>query len=132
MAEPKKGPSQRQLRIGEEIRHAISDILFRNEIHNPLLESVSITVSEVRISPDLKNATVFVEPLAGSGNPSKLIAMLNEQTTPIRKLLGKHLILRYSPKLHFKRDTSFESANRVNELLNRPEVLRDVLDEKPE
>jgi ribosome-binding factor A len=125
MMESKKQPSQRQLRVGEEIRQAISQIFAHGETHIPLLDSGSITVSEVRISPDLKNATVFVMPLAGS-NKEAVIKALAEHTTHIRLLVGKRVILRHTPKLWFKLDTSFEVASRINVLLNSDRVKQDV------
>ncbi|MCI5050232.1 MAG: 30S ribosome-binding factor RbfA [Rickettsiales bacterium] len=122
----KKAPSQRQLRVGEEIRHAISEVLSRGETHLPELDGYSITVSEVRISPDLKNATVYVSPLAGERG-EEMVEALNKAVGAIRRIMNKKIVLKYSPKLFFKYDRSFESANRVNVLLNQPEVRRDVV-----
>jgi ribosome-binding factor A len=110
-------PSQRQLRVGEEIRAAIAQIFMHGETHVPMLDSGSITVSEVRISPDLKNATVYVMPLAGA-HKEAIMTALKDQAGHIRKLLGRHVILRHLPRLFFKLDTSFEVAGRINELLN--------------
>ena len=125
VAQPAKQPSQRQLRVGEEVRQALSNIFMHGETHEPLLDSGSITVSEVRISPDLKNATVFVMPLAG-GNKDEVLEALSENAPRIRKLMNRHVVLRYSPKLFFKLDTSFENANRINMLLNSERVQKDV------
>lgn len=122
----KRAPTQRQLRVGEELRHAISDVLRRGETHDPALESISITVSEVRISPDLKNATAYVTPLAGGEEAESVVELLNHAAPNIRKVMNKKVVLKYSPKIYFKLDRSFDEANRVNELLNRPEVARDV------
>ena len=124
--EGKKMPSQRQLRVGEEIRHALADIMIRGELHDPMIDGISITVSEVRISPDLKNATVYVTPLAGNANVEQVIARLNDKSALLRQLVNKRIILRYSPRLFFKQDRSFDEANRVNQLLNSPDVLRDI------
>lgn len=125
-----KAPSQRQLRVGEELRHVVSGLLFRNELHDPDLERLSITVSEVRISPDLKNATAYVTPLAGGQDGDKIVEKLNQLAPSLRRLLGKNLTLRYVPKLYFKLDRSFEAAGRVNALLSSDAVRRDVI--KPE
>lgn len=122
----KRPPSQRQLRVGEEVRHALSEVFFRGETHAPQLDGVSITVSEVRISPDLKNATAYCTPLAGSGDVDSIIHALNELAPQIRKQMNKRIVLKYSPKLYFKLDKSFDAANRINLLLQKPEVQRDV------
>ena len=118
-------PSQRQLRVGEEIRSALAQVFAHGETHIPTLDSASITVSEVRISPDLKNATVFVMPLAGS-QKDVVMQTLADQATNIRQLMNKRIVLRYSPKLYFKLDISFENANRINELLNTERVKADL------
>ena len=118
-------PTQRQLRVGEEIRNAIAQIFVHGETHIPVLDSASITVSEVRISPDLKNATVFIMPLAGS-QKNVVMQALADQATHIRQLMNKRIVLRHSPKLYFKLDISFENANRINELLNSERVQADL------
>lgn len=118
-------PSQRQLRVGEEIRTAIAYVFAHGETHIPLLDSASITVSEVRISPDLKNATVYVMPLAGSQKDA-VMQTLADQATHIRQLMNRRIALRHSPKLYFKLDISFENANRINELLNSERVKADL------
>ena len=123
----KKPPSQRQLRVGGEVRHAVSSILMRNEIHDPAFEKVSITVSEVRISPDLKNATVYVAPLAGQDKPEPLIERLNQASAAIRKIMNRHVALKYSPKLYFKLDKSFDSAGKILQILQSDRVREDVL-----
>ena len=123
---PKKGgASQRPLRVGEEIRHAIADILLRGEVHAIDLFGASITVSEVRVSPDMKNATVFIMPLAGEQKKEKLEA-LKVASPEIRYLVSKKVKLRYMPKLHFALDNSFEEAERINKLLKQPAVARDL------
>lgn len=122
-----KTPNQRPLRVGEEIRHAISEILLRGEVHSIDLFGASITVSEVRVSPDMKNATVFIMPLAGEQKEERLEAM-KVAAPEIRYLASKRLKLRYMPKLHFSLDNSFEEAARINSLLSKPEVARDLTD----
>lgn len=121
----KRPPSQRQLRVGEEIRAALAMIFAHGEIHHPVLDSASITVSEVRISPDLKNATAFVMPLAG-GNKEAVMAALAESAPRLRGLVSRKIILRTSPRISFKLDTSFEEANRINMLLNSERVRADI------
>lgn len=111
-----RAPSQRQLRVGEAVRGALAQIFAHGETHIPVLDSASITVSEVRISPDLKNATVFVMPLAGAGKEA-VMAALKEHHGQVRRLMNDKIVLRYSPKLFFKLDTSFEVASRINTLL---------------
>jgi ribosome-binding factor A len=119
------GPSQRQLRVGEELRHALSAILARRDFRDPVLQSANVTVTEVRISPDLKNATVFIMPLAGEHSP-ETIAALHRGAAFIRGLVAKEVPLRYVPVLDFRLDTSFEHASRIDALLHRPDVARDL------
>ena len=118
-------PSQRQLKVGEELRNALAQVLTRGEAHDPVLDAASITVSEVRISPDLKNATAYVMPLAGS-NKELVMDTLRTSAGRLRTLMSKHVVLRYTPKLFFKLDVSFENANRINELLNSERVKADL------
>jgi ribosome-binding factor A len=127
MLTAKKPPTQRQLKVGEEIRHAVAIVLMRNETHDPTLESLSITVSQVRISPDLKNASVYVSPLGSHANAEVVVQRLNQAAPALRKAAGRRLHLRYLPKLFFKLDKSFEVAGRINSLLlNDPIIRRDV------
>lgn len=120
-----RAPSQRQLRVGEEIRSALAQIFAHGETHNPVLDHASITVSEVRISPDLKNATAYVMPLAGSNKDTVMVA-LQENASRLRGMVTRKIILRTSPRIAFKLDTSFEEANRINLLLNSERVKQDV------
>ena len=115
----------RNLRVGEEIRHALADIFMRGESNAPELFGATITVSEVRVSPDLKNATAFVMPLGGK-NKEELLEVLRVASPEIRYLVSKRVKLRHAPRIHFTLDTSFEEAQRINELLNKPEVARDI------
>ena len=121
----KRGPSQRQLRVGEEIRNALAMIFAHGETHNPVLDGSSITVAEVRISPDLKNATAYVMPLAGS-NKELVLNALKENASRLRGMVARKIILRTSPRIVFKLDDSFEVAGRINELLNSDRVRADV------
>ncbi|HLS58369.1 MAG TPA: 30S ribosome-binding factor RbfA [Paracoccaceae bacterium] len=118
-------PSQRQLRVGELIRRTLAEILQRGETGDPELESVSITVSEVRISPDLRHATAYVMPLGG-GNAAGVIKALNRNRAVIRRIVTHDVNLRYSPEIGFSVDTSFEQADRTRALLESDAVRRDL------
>jgi ribosome-binding factor A len=122
---PAKGPSQRQLRAGELIRHALVDILQREDLRDPDLEGVIVTVSEVRTSPDMKHATAFVAPLGG-GDGAKTAKALQRCAGFLRGCLGRQIELRFTPELHFEPDLSFDEATRMNALLADPKVRRDV------
>jgi ribosome-binding factor A len=117
--------SQRQLRVGEELRHALSSILSRGELRDPHLTDVSLTVTEVRISPDRKNATAFVVPLGG-GELQSVIDALNHAAGFLRSQLGREVQLRHTPGLSFQADHSFDEAARINALLHHPRVAQDV------
>ncbi len=120
-----KAPSQRQLRVAEEIRHVLAGVFLRGEIRDPELAGVSITVTEVRISPDLKHATAFVTRLGRSDIGEKLPA-LRRAAPFLRGQLAHALKLRYAPNLSFQADTSIDYAAHVDELLRAPEVARDL------
>jgi ribosome-binding factor A len=124
-ATPERGAGQRQLRVGEELRHALSKILRQGQCRDPALENASITVTEVRISPDLRNATAFVMPLAGT-NATEIIAGLKRSAGFLKGLLARAVPLRNTPDLTFALDSSFEQADRISALLARPEVARDL------
>ncbi|NBX03375.1 MAG: 30S ribosome-binding factor RbfA [Alphaproteobacteria bacterium] len=123
--EKKSSGVQRNLRVGEEIRHALADIFLRGECHSPNLMSASITVSEVRVAPDLKNATAFVMPLAGR-NKEELLESLKMASPELRHLVSKRVKLRYTPKLFFQLDSTYDEAQKINNLLLKPEVIRDI------
>jgi len=112
-----KAPSQRQLRVGEEVRHVLARVIERGELHDPELADVPVTVSEVRISPDLKNATAFVSPLGG-GDADPLVEALSRAAPFLRRRVGQEMNLKYVPALSFQPDQSFDEAQRINELLN--------------
>jgi ribosome-binding factor A len=118
-------PSQRQLRVGEEIRHALSRIFMRGELHEPALGGADITVSEVRVSPDLKAATVFVLPLGGT-NTADVMAGLRRAAPAVRARLAREVELRFLPRLQFEADQSFDAASRIDALLHDPAVARDL------
>lgn len=124
-ASSSKGPSQRQLRAGELIRHALVDILAHEDLRDPDLDGVSITVSEVRASPDLKHANVFVAPL-GKGDAAKTAKALNRCARFLRGRLGKEIELRYTPELHFLPDETFDEADHIGALIRRADVARDL------
>lgn len=119
------GPSQRQLRVAEVIRRALSDVLARGEVHDPELSHVSITVSEVRCAPDLRHATAFVLPLGGV-NTEGVLAALTRNRGEIRRLVTAQIDLKHSPQLSFQPDTSFDRMDRTRELLSQPGVRRDI------
>jgi ribosome-binding factor A len=112
-----KGPSQRQLRVGETLRHALSDILFREDFFDPDLENVSITISEISISPDLSNARVYTMPLGGV-NVEVVLPALNRLAPKIQSMVAQRVHLRRAPRLKFLLDESFENAARMNVLFN--------------
>jgi ribosome-binding factor A len=120
-----KGPSQRQLRAGELVRHALVDILAREGFRDPALESVMISVTEVRPSPDLRSAKVYVAPLGG-GDAKALAAALNKTAGFLRGRLGREIDMKFTPELHFHADNSFDTASQVDQLLARPEVQQDL------
>lgn len=120
-----KKASQRQLRVGEEIRHVLAGIFMRGECYDPDVANASITVSEVRISPDLKNATAYVMPLGGL-NQQGVLDALGRNAPILRKLVSDQMKLRYAPKIHFRLDDSFDEAYRIEKLLKAPEVARDL------
>ncbi len=122
---PVREPSQRQLRAGELVRHALVDILARGELRDPDLKGVSVTVTEVRASPDLRNATVFCAPLGG-GDVRAVAEALNRAKAFIRGRLGREIELKFTPNLSFEPDISFDEADHVTELLRRPDVARDL------
>jgi len=119
-------PSQRMLRVGEQVRAAITQVLQRGEVRDDLLEKTVISVSEVRMSPDLKIATAYVTPL-GLPDHEAVIAALNRNAKFIRGRLGGQLRqMKYMPEVRFKDDTSFENFRKIDELLKSPEVQRDL------
>ncbi|MGD9741142.1 MAG: 30S ribosome-binding factor RbfA [Dongiaceae bacterium] len=120
-----QGPSQRQLRIGEELRHVLMEILARGELRDPVLAGAQITVTEVRISPDLKNATAFVVPFAG-GDAAALAKALGHAAPFLRRQLADQMRLQFVPQLRFEPDRSFDQAERIDRLLRDPQVARDL------
>lgn len=119
------GPSQRQLRVGELIRRALSDILMQGKIHDPDLNRISVTVSEVTASPDLKIATAYVCPLGGKGGEG-LIALLAKNKSEIRRSISKKLTLKYTPDLRFRIDETFDRMDETRRLFSQENVKRDL------
>ncbi len=119
------GPSQRQLRVGEEMRHALARIFERGDLRDPALRDANLTVTEVRVSPDLKHATAFVMPLAGR-QADEVMAALKRSASFLRTAVARAVTLRLAPSLAFELDASFEQASRIDALLHRPEVARDL------
>ena len=120
-----KAPSQRQLRVGEEIRHSLAWILERDEIHDPGLAGIVVTITEVRISPDLRNATVFIMPLGGVDLSGVLKAM-NRAAPFFRRMLGRKIKLRRLPNINFEADYTFREVAHIENLLKSPPVARDL------
>ena len=119
------GPSQRQLRVGELIRRALSDILMQGTIHDPDLNRISVTVSEVTASPDLKIATAYVCPLGGQGEED-LIALLAKNKSEIRRSISKKLTLKYTPDLRFRIDETFDRMDETRRLFSQENIKRDL------
>ena len=125
----RSGPSQRQLRVAEEIRHVLASALMRGELRDPALMDVSVTISEVRISPDLKNATVFSLPLGGA-KVDDVLKGLNRSAPFLRAQVGAAMQLRHVPALTFVEDKSFDAAHHIEELLKSEKVARDLKAER--
>ena len=123
------GPSQRQLRVGETIRRALSDVLARGDVHDVDLNRMSITVGEVRTSPDLKIATAYVLPLGGRGQ-DEVIELLARNKSELRRLVAKKLALKFAPDLRFRLDQTFDRMDETRRMLNQEVVRRDA--EAPE
>lgn len=121
-----KGPSQRQLRVGELIRRTLADLLNRGEIHDPALNAMSITVGEVSVSADLKVATVYVMPLMGSVPVEDVIAALARNKGEIRHRVVQGMTLRYAPELRFRPDETFDRLDETRRLFANPAVRRDL------
>lgn len=119
------GPTQRQLRAGENIKHLLVEILARGEIHDPALRDVSVTVGEVRMSPDLKHANVFVAPLA-EGDAKAIALALDKAASFLRNKIATKLDAKFTPKLKFIPDTSYDFAVKIDELLANPKVAQDL------
>jgi len=129
--ERSRAPSVRQLRVGEEIRHCLAAVLSRGELRDPDLRGVSVTVSEVRVSPDLRNATAFVMPLGGE-RPGEVIEALDRAAPFLKRQIGREVQLRHMPNLTFRRNETYDEATRIDTILRSSDVARDLDSEAPE
>jgi len=123
--------SPRQLRVGELVRHALAEMLSRGDIHDPVIEGHMITVPEVRMSPDLRLATIYVMPLGGRDEAAVLAALENNKRY-MRGEIARRINLKFAPDIRFRIDERFDEAERINKLLHTPEVQRDLGGEKDE
>ena len=120
-----RSPSQRVLRVGELIRHALADMLTRGEVHDPVIEGHMITVPEVRMTADLRVATIYVMPLGGR-DVNEVVAALERNKRYLRGEIARRVNLKFAPDLRFRADERFEEAERIEKLLRTPEVQRDL------
>src|SRR6516164_7388845 len=120
-----QGPSQRQLRVGEMLRHALADVLRDNDIRDPELGGVSVTITQVKPSPDMRYATVYCEPLGGV-NAKAIVAALNRHKGFLRGEMGHRIAMKFTPDLRFVEDESFAEAQKIETILKSPEVQRDL------
>lgn len=123
--EPAKGPTQRSLRAGEVVRHALAEILARGEIHDPVIAAHLITVPEVRMSPDLRMATAYILPLGGH-DAAVVLAALERNKRYLRGEIARRVSLKFAPDIRFRIDRRFDEAERVERLLRSPQVRRDL------
>lgn len=117
--------SVRVLKVGERVRHVLSELLTRQEVHDDTLNGHSVSVTEVRMTPDLRNATVFVKPLLGTEEEA-VVTALRQNTAYFQREVAKRLGLKFAPRLQFKADESFDEADRIERLLSDPRVARDL------
>jgi ribosome-binding factor A len=125
-----KGKSVRLLRIGEQVRHALAELLSRQEIRDPVLEAHIISVSEVRVSPDLRHAICFVMPLGG-GDAEPVLKALREHSRYIRGEIARRLATKYTPDLQFRLDESFDAGAKIDAILRNPRIARDLAPDAP-
>ena len=129
--EPSAGGSQRQLRVGELIRHEVAEMLSRGDVHDPVIEAHMITVPEVRMSADLRLATIYVMPLGGR-NEEDVLDALERNKRYMRGEIARRVNLKFAPEIRFRIDERFDEAERIEKLLRTPEVRRDLAGEKDE
>ena len=129
--EQSAGGSQRQLRVGELIRHELAEMLSRGDIHDPVVEAHLITVPEVRMSPDLRLATIYVMPLGGR-DEKKVVEALERNKRYVRGEIARRVNLKFAPEIRFRADERFDEAERIEKLLRTPAVQRDLDGEKDE
>ena len=121
-----QGPSQRQLRAGELIRHALVEVMRVEELQDENMQGISVTITQVRLSPDLRNAMVFIEPLGGGDKADVVVKSLNRHAKFLRGRLGSGIETKFTPELRFMRDESFDEAARMARLFDNPKVRRDL------
>jgi ribosome-binding factor A len=126
-----KAPSQRMLRMGELVRHALAEMFSRGDVHDPVLETHVITIPEVAMTPDLRHATAYVMPLGGKDERGVLDA-LNRNKKYMRGVVAKKIQAKFTPDLHFRLDERFDRADEIDRLLKQPEVQRDLKREDEE
>ena len=119
------GPTQRQLRVGEALRHALAEVLRRGDIRDPDLAGVSVTITQVKPSPDMRHATVFCEPLGGK-NAKAVVAALNKHKGFLRGEMGHMIAMKFTPDLRFVEDESFAEAQKIETILKSSRVQRDL------
>jgi ribosome-binding factor A len=119
------GPTQRALRVGELVRHAVAELLSRGDVHDPVIEGHLITVPEVRMSPDLRLATIYVMPLGGK-DETEVIAALDRNKRYLRGEIAQRVKLKFVPEIRFRIDDRFDEAERIEKLLRTPQVQRDL------
>jgi ribosome-binding factor A len=129
--EQSAGGSQRQLRVGELIRHELAAMLSRGDVHDPVIEGHMITVPEVRMSADLRLATIYVMPLGGR-DEAEVLGALERNKRYMRGEIAKRVNLKFAPEIRFRIDERFDEAERIEKLLRTPEVRRDLAGEKDE
>ncbi|MEO1489396.1 MAG: 30S ribosome-binding factor RbfA [Pseudomonadota bacterium] len=121
--------SVRVLKVGERVRHILSELLARQEVHDDVVSASKIAVTEVRMTPDLRNATAYVKPLLGAGpeiSDADVVHALRQNTAFLQREVAKRLGLKFAPKLKFRKDESFAEADRIEALLRDPKVARDL------
>jgi ribosome-binding factor A len=123
--------SVRVLKVGERVRHILSELLARGEVHDDVVSAAHISVTEVRMTPDLRHATAYVKPLLGAGD-EEVVHALRQNTAFLQREVAQRLGLKFAPKLKFRKDESFAEADRIEALLRDPKVLRDLEDEDGE
>ena len=122
-----KGPSQRQLRVGEVVRHTLSELFTRGDVHDPVIQKHLITVPEVRMSGDLRLATIYIMPLGGR-DIEQVLAALDRNKRFLRGEIARGVNLKFAPEIQFRADERFEEAERIEKLLRTPRVRRDLED----
>jgi ribosome-binding factor A len=122
---PSEGPSVRVLRVGEQVRHILSDILMRGDVHDDVLAAHLVSVTEVRMSPDLRHATAFIKPLLGKDEEAVLKA-LRTNTAYLQREIARRMTLKYAAKIKFLADDSFDEGSHIDKLLRQPKVAQDL------